>query len=199
MTKKELLEAVARKKGGNSNRGKKGAVAASDAAKEAKKVGDKALNTIAAELPHGSGKQFLVLTKELDDIEGQMATLNKRKRGVRASLKEMKIELRPYDHVRKLRKMEPEDMKSFEASVALYKDQLSMSLSVHQQVIKKELEGQREAARDAMMDASGGDTGKEIGSGVNGNGIAKKAEPAEGAGVPERNDNFRAPALATAH
>ena len=141
-----------------------------------------------------------MLTKELDDIEDKMSLLNKQKRGVRASLKEMKIELRPYDHVRKLRKMEPEDMKSFEASVALYKDQMSMTLSVHQQVIKKELEGQREAARDAMIDAGGGDAGKEIGSNAKKNGESvEKTEAAEAPAVPERNDNFRAASQTIAH
>lgn len=168
---------------------------ATAAAKAAKAAGDKVLTEIATNLPHGSGKRFLEITKEIDDIENQMSLLNKRKRGCRASLKEMKIDLRPYDHVRKLRKMEPEDMKSFEASVALYKDQLSMTLSVHQEVIKKELEGQREAARDAMLDASGGDTGKEIGSNA-GTDAAAPRPPA--AAVPERNDNFR-PASTAAH
>lgn len=151
--------------------------------KATKVAAGKALVEIASSLPHGAGKEFLIVTKELDDIETQQALLNKRKRGCRAKLKEMKIELRPYDHVRKLRKMLPEDMQSFEASIALYKDQLSMTLSVHQQVIKKEIVDRREAARDAMIDASGGDTGQEIGSSVT---IFPSGENA----LPEKNDEF---------
>lgn len=190
-TKKEVLDKVTAKKAGNSGKGKRGAGEASAAQKEAKKIGDKALTEIAANMPHGSGKRFLELTKELDEIEGNIELQNKRKRGVRASLKEMKVELRPYDHVRKMRKMEPEDMKGFEASVALYKDQLGMELSVHQQVLKKELEGQREAARDAMIDAGGGDTGKEIGSGTAPGASAQPADNDAAPVVPQRNDTIR--------
>jgi hypothetical protein len=197
MTRKEAVNAVVKKAAPK----KKTSPDATKAGKAAKAAGDKALVDMATNLPHGAGKQFLVLTKGLDEIEDKMELLNKQKRGIRASLKEMKVELRPYDHVRKLRKMEIEDVKSFEASVALYKDQLDMPLSVHQQVIKKELEGQREAARDAMIDAGGGDSGKEIGTSSQpaGNGQAATISASVAPPAPERNDNFRPPASVAAH
>lgn len=187
MTKKETIETLKEKA---APKAKKGAIEATEAQKAAKAAADKALADTAMNMPHGSGKRFLELTKELDGIESRIGAENTKKRGVRAALKEMKVELRPYDQVRKLRKMEPEDMKSFEASVALYKDQLGMSLSVHQEVIKKELEGQREAAREAMLDASGGDTGKEIGS-VTAPDAAPVAEDKPSAVVPLKNESFR--------
>lgn len=182
---------------------------ATEARKNAKKAGDKALMDIASKLPAGAGKEFLSVTQDIDRIEEQMAALNKQKRGCRAKLKEMKIELRPYDHVRKLRKMEPEDMQSFEASVALYKDQLSMKLSAHQELVKKELEVKRERARDMMVDASGGDTGKEVGSAAQENAPepaddTTAQDPSAAAKMPpflqrpEKNEEI-VPVAATAH
>lgn len=193
MTRKEAVETVKAKASG---KGKRGASEATEAQKAAKKAGDKALLDTAAAMPHGGGKRFLELTKELDTIEDQANLLGKRKRGVRAALKEMKVNLRPYDHVRKMRKMEVEDMRSFEADVALYKDQLDMPLSVHQQVLKKEIEGQREAARDAMIDA-GGDSGKEIGSTTAPDAPAGASAEKSAAVVPARNEGIRLAATAT--
>lgn len=195
MTRKEAVEAVKAKA---APKGKKVKTPVSEAQAAAKKAGDKALMDTAANMPHGSGKRFLELTKELDQIEGQAELLNKRKRGVRASLKEMKVELRPYDHVRKLRKMEPEDMRGFEASTALYKDQLGMTLSGHEKVIKQKLDDQREAARDAMIDASGGETGKEVGSSTQPGSTNGAKDETVTPAVPTKNDNFR-PVSAAAH
>lgn len=199
MAKKEQIEKVSEiVKNARAKKGK------SPAAKAAEKAATGVLNDMAAAMPHGKGKEFLEVTKEIDDIEEQVALLGKRKRGCRARLKEMKVDLEPYDHVRKLRKKEPEDMQSFEASVALYKEQLGMTLSPHQQVLKKQLEGQREAARDAMIDANGGtSTGKEIGSRQYGASTDPEVVNGGGRTVPEKNDNFsagpRPPAHATAH
>lgn len=192
MSKKEQVDAVMEV----VNKQKKKMAARkpkSPAAKAAEKMATAAINDIAAALPHGKGKEFLEITKEMDTIEDEQSMLGKRKRGCRARLKELKVDLEPYDHVRKLRKKEPEDMQSFEASVALYKEQLGMSLSGHQQVLKKQLESQREAARDAMIDANGGtSTGKEIGSRQYGASTDPEIVNNGANSVPEKNDNFSA-------
>lgn len=176
----------------------------SAAAKAAEKAATGVINEMAANMPHGQGKEFLELTQGLDQDDEEISLINKRKRGRRARLKQMKVDLGPYDHTRKLRKMEPEDMQSFEASTALYKDQLGMTLSPHQEVLKKQLQQQREAARDAMIDASGGtSTGKEIGSRQYGASTDPEIVNTGNKAVPEKNDNFNAgpipPVSALAH
>lgn len=203
MSKKEQVDAVMEVVE-NAKKKASGRKAKSPAAKAAEKAATAVINDIAAAMPHGKGKEFLEVTKEIDQIEDKMAMLGKQKRGCRARLKELKVDLEPYDHVRKLRKKEPEDMQSFEASVALYKEQLGMPLSGHQQVLKKQLEAQREAARDAMIDANGGtSTGKEIGSRQYGASTDPEIVNNGAKAVPEKNDNFSAgpipPVSALAH
>lgn len=134
------------------------------AQKEAKKIGDKLLVDMAEKQPAGGGKTLLLITHALDKIEEQISALNLAKRGERAKLKEMKVELRVYDHVRKLRKMDPEDARSFKATEALYTEQLGMELSPEQKKQIEEINERREAAKTALAAVHGDDTGKEVGS-----------------------------------
>ena len=188
----------------------------SDKIKDAQGEADKAQDAVARAanneivsmavgMPHGQAKKFLDVVGNLRKIKEEKKAIGKRERGERASLKEMKVNLKAFDHTFKLSEMEPEDVRSFEATVGLYKETMSMPLSEHQQVIKKELAAQREAARDAMIDASGGDTGKEIGSGSQygvttddeeGNIPVEKTDMAAPK-VPARNETFKAAAPVT--
>lgn len=169
--------------------------------KNVKAAVDKGVVDIAMSLPAGNAKAFVQTDKELTLIEEKIADLNKAKRGCRGKLKELKVELSAYDRVRKLRKMAPEDRTSHEASVALYKEQLGMGLSQYEKVLKKQLENQQEALADSIADLTGGNSGKEVGSGK---GETPEAEAEEApAGVPERNQSLSAggttrPALAAA-
>lgn len=163
-----------------------------------KKAADAIITNMASDMPGaGQAKSFLQITRDLDKIEADIAALNLAKRGKRAALKEMKIELRVYDHVRKLRKMEPEDAKSFKATQALYEEQLLMPLSDDQKAQLEIINKKREEARIAMAAANGGDTGKEVGSGAN-------EEPEEDhSGVPQINEaiggSFRPPVSSGTH
>jgi hypothetical protein len=139
--------------------------AANKLKKEAKAIGDQALMEMAAEQPAGKGKWLLTKTQQIDKLEAERSKINLAIRGVRAELKEGKVELRVYDHVRKLRKMEPEDSRAFKATEALYTEQLDMELSPQQKDQMDEIEKKREAARAAMADIHGDDAGKEVGSG----------------------------------
>lgn len=175
-------------------------------AKEAEAAGTEVANAakaelrdMAVEMPHGQGKRFLQVVTNLRRIKAQKKALGKEERGERAALKEMKVQLKEFDHVFKLAEMETEDMVSFESGVALLKEQFGLKLSVHQEALKEEVLRRREAARDAMIDASGGDTGKEIGSGVYGAKTDPEIVNAPAAPKPPaKNETFR-PISAAAH
>ena len=165
------------------------------------KEANKEIVTMAVGMPHGQAKRFLDIVKNLRQLKAEKKALAKKERGERAGLKEMKVDMKAFDHTFKLSEMEPEDVRSFEATVGLYKETMAMPLSEHQKIIKQELAAQREAARDAMIDASGGDAGKEIGSSTqygaaNDPEIVNGPRPA-GAKVPERNETFKAAAPVT--
>lgn len=101
---------------------------------------------------------------DLTKIEAEAAKLALARKAVRATLKDNKIELRVFDHVRKIKKMDPEDQRSFKATDALYTQQMGMELSPAQETQLKILAAQREQSRKDIVSLSGGDTGKEIGS-----------------------------------
>lgn len=154
---------------------------------EAKAAGDKAVINMASNMVYGDAKSFLKIVKAQDAWEERKAAINKEGRGFRAQLKELKVNLRAYDDVRKLRKMEPEDMQSHEASMAMYKDQMGLKLSVHQEVIKSQLVAQREASHDAARDAGNLDAGKEVGSST---ALGEGGVPTRG--IPARNEEVAA-------
>lgn len=174
----------------------KTAEAADEAKAEVAAAANAEIRDMAVAMPHGQGKRLLEIVQNLRSIKAQKKALGKEERGERAALKEMKIQLREFDHVFKLSEMETVDMESFESGVAMLKEQLGLKLSVHQEALKEEVLRRREAARDAMIDASGGDSGKEIGSGRYG--AAKDPEVVNGPRAPERNETFK-PVSAAAH
>ena len=130
---------------------------------EAKKAVQKVIMETAAAMPYGQANRFLALNVQLDQIESEMAALNLRKRGVHAGFKELKVELRALSRVRKLRKMEPADVRSLKATEALYEQQLSMTLSEEQKEIIADLKEKR-AKVEANIASGDGNSGKEIGS-----------------------------------
>lgn len=161
------------------------------------KAADKMLVSMANELPAGQAKSLIQVTHAIDKLEEQRKTINLAIKGQRAILKEMKIDLEPYDHVRKLRKKDPEDVKYFKATVAMYENQLQMELSPSQKEDLEAINKKREEARLAMAEVNGGDTGKEMGS------AATTIIPAALPTIPQRNDalseKFRSPFQGTAH
>lgn len=135
-------------------------------AKEAKKLGDKALLEVAATLPAGGAKTLIAKVHAHDAALAEIKKWNLVKKGIRADLREMKIELRPLDHVLKLRAMDPEDAKSFKATEALYTQTLGLELSPQQKASVEEINKKREDARKAMASIHGDDAGKEVGTGT---------------------------------
>jgi hypothetical protein len=147
--------------------------------KAMKAASDKLLVTMAADMPGANAsKSFLDLNGQLDKIELEAAKLNLAKRGVRGELRKMKVDLSALDRVRKLRKMEPEDVVAKKATEALYEEQLSMPLSDEQKAILKALNAKREENKKAILAASGGHTGKEVGTGA-ANRVPERADVAE--------------------
>ncbi len=132
----------------------------------AEKAAAETINKIASDLPHGAAKSFLKLVQDLRDSDQRKKAEGIVRRGIRAKLKEIKIELRVLDHTLKLQDMEPEDALSFKATQAIYEEQLGMDLTEDQKKKVSELNEKREAARVSMAASNGGSTGKEIGSGT---------------------------------
>lgn len=146
---------------------KKNAKAATKAAgcQAAKEAGDKLIVGMAQALPgHNSAKSFLSHNFTLDKLDMEAERVNLARRGVRGELRKMRVDLGCLDRVRKLRKMEPEDVVAKKATEALYEEQLSMPLSDEQKQIVKDLNQQREENKKSMLKASGGETGKEVGT-----------------------------------
>ena len=181
---------------------KKNARAASKkkAANDIKRAADKIVLKMGAALPAGEAKTLIQVTQNLDKLDAQTKAINLAKRGERAKLKEMKIPMKEYDHVRKLRAMEPEDVRSFKANTTLLEQQLMMDLSPEQKEIVKGINEKREAARNAMASITGAGEGKEVGS-------KSAAAPAndlteQSSAIPERNDSVGGkyrPVSAAAH
>jgi len=133
--------------------------------KALKAASDKLLVDMASNMPgHNASKNFIDLNMKLDKIELEAEKLNLAKRGVRGELRKIKVDLSALDRVRKLRKMEPEDVVAKKATEALYEEQLSMPLSDKQKAILADLNKKREDNRKAILAASGGHTGKELGT-----------------------------------
>jgi hypothetical protein len=148
-----------------------------------KKAADKILVSMAGDFnAAGASKSFLNSNLRLDKLETQKDVINKAIRGERATLRQMKVDLRCLDRVRKLRKMEPEDVRALKATEALYEEQLNMELSPEQKKVVDDLNKQREENKKAMLNANGGDTGKEVGT---------------AAQVPERHDIEKVPLAAS--
>ena len=115
----------------------------------------------------------------------------------------MKIELRAYDRVRRLKKMDPEDVKSLKATEALYEDQLGLELSPQQKQNLEELAVKREEARVALAQVNGGEAGNEIGSNAHKAAAEPNLTPGGLPSLPQRNEEltkgFRVPTSAGAH
>lgn len=176
-----------------------------EASKAAKVAGDKALLTMASDMPVGQAKSFLTAIAKRDNIRAQQKVLALAMRGVRGELKAMKIDLTPLDHVLKLRDMDPEDARAFKATEALYTQQLGMEVSPAQQAHIDAINEKRENARKAMSDINGGDTGKEVGSGdtagtkhaeEDGEDTDAEAPAPAPAGVPAKNEALSRPYIA---
>lgn len=160
---------------------------------ETKKAADKIITETAAKVPLsvGGGKSFLALVHQLDELLAKQAALALAKRGVRAKLKEMKIELAPLDAVLRLRKMEPEDALSYKATCAIYEQQLAMPLTDDQKKVVSNLEKKRDDARKSLAEVNGGDTGKEVGSSA--------SAPASSSAIPAKNEALSHSASAATH
>ena len=158
--------------------------------KALKAASDKLLVTMAADMPGANAsKSFLDLNGQLDKIELEAAKLNLAKRGVRGELRKMKVDLSALDRVRKLRKMEPEDVVAKKATEALYEEQLSMPLSDEQKAFLKALNAKREENKKAILAASGGNTGKEVGTGA-ANRVPERTDVAESERVEDNQSEI---------
>ena len=131
-----------------------------------KKAAEKIILDIAEKLPAGQAKEFLTITKTIQELRAKKKVIATAERGERAKLKAMKVHLRCFDHVFKMLDWEKEDISSFEVHVALYKEQLGLELSEGQKNALTGLKAKHEATKKAVLEANGGDTGKEIGSTV---------------------------------
>lgn len=141
-----------------------------------KRASDKMLMELAAKMPAGPGKKFIKDNMILDELHAEKLKIA---RAIGAKRKEMrgdKIDLACLDRVRKLREMEPDDVAAKKATEALYEQQLGLPLSGGQENLLSELSKKREADKASIVQASGGDTGKEVGSGST--------------GIPERNESM---------
>lgn len=148
--------------------------------KEAKKLSDKQLLDMASEMPVGQANEFLKRNLERDKIDLDQEILNKRKRDNSAGFKAIKTDMAALARVRKLRKMDKEDMLAALATDAQYMRQLKMDLSPEAMAILKELDVKRENARAAMAQFAGEESGKETGSGMIGhNSDGEKGTQAE--------------------
>lgn len=182
-------ERIAESKKNAKAAGKKQAAKKLDRA--AKKLADKAVLEIAADLPAGQGNAFVQLHAEHRKAEEAIAAGQKWKRTVRAKMKGIKVDMSCYDRVNKLSKMEPADVTAKKATEALYEQQLAMPLSPEQQKIVDGINAKRADAREAMPEMGTGDAGKEIGSGGP---IGHNSNPQGNATapiVPPRNDAIR--------
>lgn len=196
--------------------GKKAAKAANKKGKknkianEAKKLSDKQLLAMAAEMPVGQANEFLAANIERDKLDADQEILNARKRNNSSRFKSIKTDMSALSRVRKFRKMDKDDMLAALATDAQYMRQLKMALSPEAQDILKDIDIKRETARAAMSQFAGEESGKETGSGMighnsgsdseeNPSAAANKVEPLPT--LPERNDRigagFRVPEHAT--
>lgn len=126
--------------------------------------GSRKLLEMASSLPAGEAKVFITTTMAMDRLDERLKELNKERRGLRATLKGMKIDLWSYDLMRKFRKMAAEDAKARKISLALYEQQMSLDLSAEQKATLAEMDKKREQAKNALYEAHGGAAGKEVGS-----------------------------------
>lgn len=186
-----MTEATEKKKRAGAKAGRKATKGAKaiKAKRAGKKLGDAALLTMAADLPAGGAKSLMQITHAIDKLEDNRKQVNLAIREQRAKLKEMKIELGVYDHVRRMRKMEPEDARAFKATEALYTESLGLELSPQQSLQIDAIHKRRADAQEALEDIHGADSGKEVGSTAAGSLIGHNSnDPA----MPERNDDVAA-------
>lgn len=166
---------------------------------EAKKLADQAIIGIAAALPGGQGNQFVQLHAEHQEAVKAMAAAGKWKRNVRAKMRTIKIDMACYDRVDKLSQMDPSDVLAKKATEALYEENLSLPLSEDQKKLISDIHVKRENARAAMSELNGGETGKEVGTGMighnsdadaeNGEENANPAAQANVVAMPQRNES----------
>ena len=173
---------------------KAGKLAAKKQAKnKLKKAAEKAILEIAAEMPAGKSTFFLSCIDKLDKLDKEKEVVAAKIRGVRAEMKSQKIELGPVDFLRKLRKMDIVDAKSFFASFRNYCAELQFEI-FHDS--KEFLESQRkaaEAATESLNELHGITAGREIGSSA-----AQVDETEEEEDMPAKNESFVVGAVSSA-
>jgi hypothetical protein len=132
-----------------------------------KSAGDKLLSTMAADAPGaGQSKKFLSLHDLITKKKAARDIISNEIKALRAEMRGMKIDLSCYDRVVKLLNMEPSDVKAKKATEALYEKQLGGDLSDDQLSLLDDIQAKREENKKAILETSGGDTGKEIGTGI---------------------------------
>lgn len=152
---------------------------------EAKKLGEKAMMEIAANLPAGEGNAFIQLFNKYVQNVKAVRIANKSKSNVRSELKAIKVDMRAFDIAFRLFEMDIEDMLALEATVALYKRQIGLKLSVEQDAIITNIQVGRENARASMAELNGGTSGKEVGTDTVGSTVA-----ADGAGTAGEHEEL---------
>jgi hypothetical protein len=123
---------------------------------------------MAQDMPSGQPKEFLTITNTLLKLDEQAKVIATAKKSQRAKLKAMKIHLRCYDPIYSMlkNKWTEADIEMFDANQAIYREQLGLALAGHQKAAVEQLKAKHAATKKAVLEANGGETGKEIGSGV---------------------------------
>lgn len=146
---------------------------------------NKMLTEIAIDRPGaGAAKRFLDCIAKLDKLKEEQKILNTVKRGINGILRgELKVNLKVLGIVLMLRDMEPEDAESFESLIALYKQQIKLTLTEDQKKIIGKIDAKRAENKKAVLHGQGGDTGEEVGTG---------AGAGADAGIPAKNESVAA-------
>lgn len=154
----------------------------------AKKLTDKAILDMATNMSAGQASEFVKRNMTLDKLDEQQEILNAAKRAEWAGLKTIKVNCEALRLVRRWRKKESADLQSLKAELALYQQSLDMYLTDEEKKVITDINVRRENSHAAMADM-GGETGKEIGSGMVGH---NSNAGGEGDALPERNESVGA-------
>lgn len=152
-------------------------------ANEIRAKADKIILDLTKNSPAGSSKTLMNVVKNMLKLEAERKAINLAMKDQRNIVKQQKVDLRVFDQVFKLFKMDPIDRKNYELQHAYVKEQLDMELMSEDEKLMSEAKKDREQAREATLKATGGDTGTEIGSGT-----ASSAS----AGIPAKNEDIKA-------
>ena len=164
---------------------------------EAKRLGEKAVMEIAANMPAGDGNAFIAtFNKYVKAVAGRRAAA-KLVSNVRSEFKSFKVDMRAFDRVFKLFEMDAQDAAALKATEALYEKQIGLKLSPEQEAILTNIQVERENSRAAMSELNGGTAGKEVGTDTVGStvaatGAAEGEEHEEGGTLPPAIGNMPA-------